>query len=238
MKIPTLILTTALLLSGCGEDTNCLQSTGNIVKEKRSQGYFSTITVYDNIDLILSNTGIESVEVEAGENILDGIKMEIVNYNLIIKNKNKCNWLRSYDKKIKVYINQPALVELYNLSNGTVSSSEQLVLDSLIIHNYGNGSLDMNLKCDKLIVDTNFLGDLTFSGEATVVKAHCIRLARLDTRKLKCQDLHITSDAESDAYVYAENSLSGIIRNQGNVFYSGNPTVDVKDEGKGNFIKE
>lgn len=239
MKFLNLFLTAILILCGCRDDSNCLKSTGTIIKEKRELDYFSGIIVNGNIDLILSSNTSQLVEVEAGKNIIDNITTEIINYQLIIKNKNKCNWLRSYDKKIKVYVSQPALIELYNLSYGKISNTNQQVFDSLVIHNYGNGELNMNIKCNKLRVDTNFLGDVFFSGEATVVKAHCFRLARLDTRYLKCQDLEIISEAEGDVFVNAENSISGKITSKGNVYYHGNPSIlNLQDLGEGNFIKQ
>jgi hypothetical protein len=228
-----------ILLVGCKDDSNCLKSTGEIIKEQRILPYFSVIDIHDNIDLILSNDSLQKIEVEAGKNIIDNIKTEVVNYQLVIKNTNKCNWLRSYDKKIKVYVSQPALVELYNNSYGKISNIEQQLFDTLTIHNYGNGELNMNIKCHKLKFDSNFFGDINLYGEATDVLIHCFRLARLDTRYLKCQNMNITLDAEGDVFVNAENSIIGKITSKGNVYYYGNPpTTNFEDLGEGNFIKK
>lgn len=239
MRIVPVLLAAMILACGCNDDSNCLKSTGKIITEKRVLGPFSSISVNDNIDLIFTPGPQQDVVVEAGENIIDNISAEVINYQLILKNKNKCNWLRSYDKKIKVYISQPALIELYNLSDGKISCTGQMLMDSLIIHNYGNGELNLNIQCDKLRVDTNFFGDVIFSGEATELSAHCFRLARLDTRSLKCQNATVLSEAEGDIFVYAENSFSGTIKSKGNVYYSGNPaSINLQDQGEGNFIQQ
>ena len=132
---------------------------------------------------------------------------------------------------------QPNLTELYNQSYGKISNTSQLTFDTLIVHNYGNGELNLNIKCKKLKVDTNFFGDLFFYGEANKVEAHCIRLAKLNTIGLKCQDLDIISDAEGDVFVFAENSIKGRINKKGNVFYYGNPVItELVDNGEGNFV--
>lgn len=239
MKIRNILLLGIIILPGCKDDSNCLKGTGNIIKEKRNLGYFTVIDVYDNIDLIFSSDSLQMIEVEAGKNIIDNITTEVINYQLIIKNKNKCNWLRSYDKKIKVYVSQPALVELYNRSYGKISNTTQQIFDTLIIHNYGNGEVNMNIKCNKLNFDSNFFGDINFSGEATEVNVHCFRLARLNTKNLKCQNMKITSDAEGDIFVYAENSISATIKSKGNIYYYGNPIItNFQDQGEGSFIKQ
>jgi hypothetical protein len=222
----------------CKDDSNCLKSTGKIITESRNLPPFNVIFVHDNLDLIFTSDTVQKVEIEAGKNIMDGISTEVINGSLYIKNNNKCNWARSYDKKIKVYISQPSFFELYNYTSGNISNSKQQVFDSLIIHNYGNGELNMNIKCDKLKVDTNFFGDIILSGEAGEVQAHCFRLARLDTRSLKCQDFSILYEAEGDSYIYAENNLSGKIKSAGNVYYYGNPvTTNLIVEGNGKFVK-
>ena len=208
------------------------------MREERYLDPFSIVSVSDNVDLVFVPGAVQKIEVEAGKNLIPNITTEVSNYQLTIKNNTDCNWMRSYDKKITVYVTQPYLIEIYNHSYGKVSNTGQLEFDSLKIHNYGNGELNMNIKCDKLWVDTNFLGDVILSGEATEVDTHCFRLARLDTRNLKCQDFTILSEAEGDHFVYAENSLTGTIKSIGNVHYYGNPvTTNFQDLGEGNFIK-
>lgn len=239
MNFRILLCLIVLLPGSCKEKSNCLKSTGKMIREYRTLAPFSSFAVTDNIDVILSPGAVPSIEIEAGENLLDYITTEVNNYHLVISNKNKCNWLRSYDKRIKVYITQPSLIEIYNLSHGIISNTDQLVFDSLILHNYGNGQLNLNIRCKKLNIDTNHFGDVTFTGEATEVNAICYRLARLDTRNLKCRDVNIRAAGEGDVFVNAENSLTGVLTNTGNVYYTGNPvTVNLRDEGKGDFIRQ
>ena len=75
---------------------DCLKSTGDIIKEQRFVKDFTTLVVHDNIFVTLTQDTENSLEVEAGENLLSLIKTDVDGGTLTITNDNSCNWVLSY----------------------------------------------------------------------------------------------------------------------------------------------
>ena len=74
---------------------DCFKSTGKIVDEYRAVQQFNEIQVMNNINLFITYDTIQEIRVEAGKNLVNLIKTDVNNNRLIIKNNNKCNWIRS-----------------------------------------------------------------------------------------------------------------------------------------------
>src|SRR3972149_5567093 len=88
------------LASACKKDKpDCFKSTGDLVREQREVGDFSSMEVYNNVNVVISQDTLNQVIIEAGENLLEEITTEINGATLVIRNNNKCNWVRSYKKK-------------------------------------------------------------------------------------------------------------------------------------------
>ena len=113
--IPALL--SVMIYSGCGKSGNCLTSTGKIIQEVRSVGAFDSIDVRDNVNVILIMDSVNKVVVESGKNIISGITTDVADHQLTIQNLNKCNWLRSYDKPLNVYISVKKLLKIKNPPN-------------------------------------------------------------------------------------------------------------------------
>jgi len=84
------ILITLSLVAGCSKKKNdCMKSTGKIVFEERTVGSFKTLEVYNNVNVIVTHGTTYAVTVEAGENLLEKITVDVKGDTLVIKNKNK-----------------------------------------------------------------------------------------------------------------------------------------------------
>ena len=87
-----LFLLLTMILIACGKENSfdLFKSTGPIVREQRTvDGTFEKISLNNNINLVLTQGNLTTIEVEAGNNLLAEIKTEIKNNTLTIKNLNK-----------------------------------------------------------------------------------------------------------------------------------------------------
>ena len=123
---------------------DCFKSTGKITTQSRDATPFTFLDLYNNVDVFISYESTYSIEVRAGENIIPGIKTTISGNTLIIKNENSCNWVRSYESPIEVYLGMPEIDSIHYQASGNVTSLNQFPGDTLRLQVLeGAGSIDL-----------------------------------------------------------------------------------------------
>src|SRR5204863_7783046 len=100
-----------------------------------------------------------------GENLMKDLKTDAVDGILKISNDNKCNWVRSYKKEIKIFIGIKNSTNIFHYGYGNISCEGQLIKDTLFIHHYSSGDINLNLKSNLIWLDMDRLGNLNLQGE-------------------------------------------------------------------------
>ena len=88
---------------------DCFTNAGPVSLQTRTAEPFRYLHMKNNVDVFLTWGQEYSIQVKAGKNIIPGIKTTIDRHTLTISNENTCNWLRSYESPLEVYISAPAL---------------------------------------------------------------------------------------------------------------------------------
>src|SRR5687767_8835474 len=115
-------------LVSCGEDhmLDCLKSTGSITSDNRNLEAFHTMQVEDNVDVWIIPDSETFVEVKAGSNLIENVTTEVSNGRLTIRNINKCNWVRDYDKPVEAWVHTPLFRNIYHLGSGKLTSTSPI----------------------------------------------------------------------------------------------------------------
>jgi hypothetical protein len=240
LKHTVIIFFAGLILNACGGDApDCMKSTGKITKEQRAVSSFSTLQVSGNLNVILISDTTGTVTVEAGEHLLKKIKTEVVGGQLSISNENTCNWVRSYKEPRNVYVGIKNATNIFHYGPGTISSEVQLVKDSMFIHLYSNGSINLNLDSKYIWMDMDNLGDFTLNGKTDKLLAYTLGVGQLNSQGMSCKYFLIESKGQGDAYVRSDSALTAYIKNSANVYYTGSPVViGGSSSGNGRLIKK
>jgi hypothetical protein len=229
-----------ILTNGCGKSgPDCFKSTGKIILEQRDITSFDSIAVYNNINLFLKQDSIYSVSVEAGENLMNKIVTRIENNQLILENNNTCNWVRSYDYPINVYVSTPRLWKLYYLSAGDVQSANTLYFDSLMVEAWGGaGSIHLTLDVFSVFVYLHQgSSDIHLKGNCGIASLVSGGYGLLDASTLVSGYVFVSSRSSNDCYVNANQELYATIESIGNIFYYGSPTkINTTINGSGSVI--
>jgi len=230
-----------LLLSGCNKDEGvCVSSTGKITLDDRGNQPFTRILVHDNINLILTHdTSLYNITVEAGENIIGGISTEIDSGKLVLRNTNTCNWLRSFEVPVNVYLTYTQLDTIIFRAAGDITCTNawpgySACLD--VIEGAGNLDLKLNVYRSYILVryGTTRIG---LSGISDVTTLISYGFGPLQAENLISEFTYISSYSPNDMFVYASIDLQAVIGNLGNVYYRGNPgTVSANISGEGKLI--
>ena len=229
-------------LPGCKKTgTDCFTSTGNIVREVRNIAEFDSIDMEDYVNLILSEDSVNKVEVEAGQNILDGIDTKVIDRQLTIRNNTKCNWLRSYSKPVNVYVSVKNLKKIYYNSSGNITTLTPIRSDNLKVDVWGGaGTIDMNLDIKGFGYFIIHMGtaDFNLHGTCSICTIFAGDFGLIQAKDLQTGYAFVTNHGSNDVYVRARQFLKARIESIGNIYYTGNPdSLDIQIHGVGEVIQ-
>src|SRR5688500_16786663 len=101
-RIYIIVITLASFISGCEEKPDCFKGTGPLTSEERPAGQVNRLELRCNADVFIHPSDENRIRVTCGANLVDKIDTELKEGNLIIRNLNRCNWVRSFDPSIRV----------------------------------------------------------------------------------------------------------------------------------------
>ncbi len=244
MKNQLIILLIAILsLTSCKKNgvSNCFVSTGEITMDNRSINSFNSILLKDNVNLILKKADSNSIIVEAGKNLISGVKTDVgENGVLEIRNDNSCNWIRSYKSPINVYLHYKVIDSIDYNSIGDVTTENVLVTDSLwIMAHEGAGQINMDVDVSTLYCSLHYgTLDIILRGKAGVSYIYSASFGFINTLDMESDYMYINNRSSNDIYVRAKTHIGATIDNIGNIYYAGNPiTVSFNKNGKGELIE-
>ena len=219
-----------LLAAGCSKDGggDCFRSTGEVKLETRTVAGFHLIEVHDNINLILAqDTTGYALQVEAGENLLDDITTEVENGHLVIRNGNTCNWVRSFEVPISVYIRFPSLDTIIFRAAGDLTFTTAWRSDSIQMDVWeGAGTLSLDLDVFKSRIYVHYgVVDVVLKGTSQVNYISNKGYGPVDARQLSTKFTFLSTLSPNDCFVNVQSEIGATIENIGNVYYLGDPAV-------------
>lgn len=237
-----LFLAMALLFARCSQDDGiCVGSTGKVITQDRTGLAYHYIEVYDNINLILTQDSVfNGIRVEAGENLIDGITTEISDGRLVVRNTNSCNWLRSFDVPVNVYLTFTRLDSLIFMAAANISCTNEWANDSIYFDVIeGAGQIDLKLDVFKSWLYVRY-GTTTFNvtGTSQVTFISSQGYGPFHAEDLYSKYTYVYTFSPNDVFVNAVAELGVEIGNIGNVYYHGDPSeVSTNIYGEGRLIK-
>jgi hypothetical protein len=209
---------------------DCIKRTGSIVNVSREITGFDKIVVEDNVNVFITQDSTYAVEVEAGKNIEPLIKAEVTGGTLTIQNKNRCNWTRSYDKPLNVYVKMPVIKYITSNGTGNIKSLNTITSISFDVRTENSGNIELTVNNSKVISHMFGYGDITLHGTTS---EHDCSIG--GNGFLYCSDLHtgytwVQSFTTGLCYVNASNLLICQIEQIGDVYCYGHPTMVQKTQ--------
>jgi hypothetical protein len=231
-----------VILAGCNKDEGvCVSSTGEVIFQDRQTIPYHTILVFDNINLFLTqDTTKNSIRVEAGENLINGITTEIDSGKLVIRNENSCNWLRSFEVPVNVYLTFTQLDTITFRAAGNITCLNEWTNHSVSLDVIeGAGQLDFKVKAYRTYFLVRYgTTSITVTGNAEVSTLISYGFGPLHAEDLFSNFTYVASYSSNDMFVYSNIELAVEIGNIGNVYYRGDPSsIVTKLFSEGKLIK-
>jgi hypothetical protein len=195
---------------------------------------FDKIVVENNLNVFITEAPEFEITVEAGENIVPLIKTEVVDGILFIRNKNRCNWTRSYKKPLNVYIKMPRIKYITSDGTGDVISTNTITTDTLDIMTKNSGNIELTVNNLLVLSHMHGSGDLKIHGSTSEHDVSIGGTAYIYADDLETTYTYIHTFTLGISYVRASSLLICRIDEKGDVFCYGNPaTVQKTQNGKG-----
>ena len=223
------------IFSACKKENrcDCIKRTGSIVTETRQINGFDKILVEDNVTVFIRQDSVFEVKVEAGENIVPLVKTEVSNGTLFVRNNNRCNWTRSYDKPLKVYIKMPVIKYITSDGTADIKSLNTITTDVFDVQTKNSGNIELTVNNAKVISHMHGSGDLTLRGRTGEHACDIGGTAFLNCKDLQTDITWVHTFTTGLCYVSTFNLIC-FIDNIGDVYCYGNPlTVQKVKNGAG-----
>ena len=241
--ILSLVMMASLVLPSCEMGLDFLNPAGKSqTVERPFNGAISKVVIDDDVDVTvyINATLQQKAVVTAGENIISGIKTEVSDSTITIKNTNSFEWTSSFKnkKEVTLYLNG-YFSDLEYFGDGNVQVVDTIVAGSFLYHcSESSGEVSMLLIAQNLVVNQqSSVSDLHIAGSCNSAAVTYRGSGWIYLDQLVASNMNITSWGSGDTYVNATGTLTAQINSIGNVIYTGNPAITLNRQGSGNLIK-
>jgi len=203
-----LLAVSIVLISSCSKSLTV--GSSEIIEEERSVTNFENVEIEGVYDTKIIHGDKHKVSVKANDNILDNIHTIVSNKTLKITMDNG-----AYDNiNIDLVITMPTIKKITKRGVGSTRIEGFYELPGLEINHFGVASFSLEGSVDELSLNKSGVG--SFDAFDLEVDIYVIEQNGIGNTRLTCS-----------------NSLSGELTGIGNIYYKGQPNIDMDVTGIG-----
>ncbi|MDC0561772.1 DUF2807 domain-containing protein [Bacteroidia bacterium] len=239
------IIIVLLMLSSCGGDQkdDCITKLGKVVTEQRDVLSFDKLYVEDRIKVFLVQDSINygRIELNGPSNLLNQIESTVTDNQLRLINTNTCNFIRSFNYDINVYVYIKELTEIHLESIAEVVSNDTININFLNIFHPALSDINLILSGDEVFIRSRNSASTILRGNLRVLKGSIEEISNLDAQYLVCEEVYIDTHSPLDCFINATKGMYLKILNSGNIFYINEPTdykILAEQTGSGQLLKK
>lgn len=189
-------------------------------QQTRSTSDFTGIKAGDSFNIHITQSDVNTVKVDAPENVQSQIKTEVKDGILVISADGNVK----SEKEITITIGVKNLNSLDISGASDIHSDNQLNSDKLSISTSGAGDIHLDLKTNELKTTISGAGDVTLKGTAQLLDATVSGAGDLKASELEADKVKARVSGAGNAKVNVKQSLDAEVSGAGDIIYKGNPT--------------
>lgn len=216
-----------------------IHGDGKTAREARKLANFDAISVAGHFEVVVRQSSISRVEVEADGNLLPYIETAVVagRQGTTLEIGVKRGFSLDSKKPLRIEVDTASLRALNMAGSGKVHI-EALKTDSLVLATAGSGHINAaKLEANKLSLSIAGSGDVMASGKAAALDVSIAGSGNTRARDLVSDEVTVSIAGSGDAEVHAVRKLKAKIAGSGSVRYLGDPQVESKVFGSGSVRK-
>jgi hypothetical protein len=225
------IIILILLFSSCkkAEDRSCWKFYGATIQKTVTLENFHALEINPNLIINLIQDSTNYCVINGGENVVNLVNTEILNGKLVLKNENKCTFLRNPKMKISVDVHFIEIDHILYQGSENVKGIGLISSQNFVIEmKETSGTIDLELNTLYFSITAepswaNFILSGTTKTASFVVKGN----AYGDARNFVVEDdIVINSRTGGDCYINGTTThLKCETNGTGNVYYTNTPSI-------------
>lgn len=219
-------------------------ATGQVTKKVLELPEFNSIYVNSNYTVYLKQTNKQEVQVEALTEIFSVSEIRVEDGVLLVNlerkpgQPNKSLWAKIDDIKLnpvmKLYISARNIGELQINGGGKIISENSLAADDLKLAVNGNGSMDLDIKGNKVKAEVTGPGNLSLRGYATRIDALVSGPGTLSAYNCPVESAKVKVAGSGICELNVSGNIEALVAGSGQVRHKGNTkTAQKKVYGSG-----
>jgi hypothetical protein len=233
-----------VLFFSCKKENNpCFKSRGDTETERRElPSSIRIVTLENNINLFIVQDSSSYISLEAGENLLDFIDTQVEGNELTISNNNKCNFLRTYKKKINAYLHIADLDSIEMNGSGNLTIADTFYTDHFVFNlsrTTGDVDVVINCKSQSRFNLHNGASKVTARGISRYNIAYNSGSGWFYFDELSMVFSQVNSKSSGNCYVGKSRTMFILLNGSGDIVYSKEPeSIEIWEHfGSGRLIK-
>lgn len=235
------LLSVIFCIHSCNSENapDCFQDAGAIVREEVILPEFNTITVFENITLVVKQGPAQKVEIETGEYLRNEVDAIVEEGRLRLTDSNDCNFVRDYGTTV-IYVTTPNLTEIRSSTGFPIKSDGVLAFESLSLLSESfsvpeaettDGSFDVDVDVATLNITVNGIAYFKLRGNAAILNVNIAAGdSRIDAREVTAQNVTVNHRGSNDILINPQIGLTGVLRGTGDVLSYNRPAEVAVDE--------
>lgn len=214
-----------------------IKGNGTIKTETRKVSNYDKISVAGSFDVKLIKGMEGSITVKADENLMEYIVTEVKNGYLKIRIKKDFNI--STNKTILVTVPFETINAISLAGSGDVYSEETIDSSDLKLSLAGSGNLNLNVSSKNLSSNIAGSGNMTLNGNSNEFNCSIAGSGNVNGYELKALVATVKIAGSGNVKINAVNEIQAKNVGSGNIYYSGNPSVEkISSVGSGSIKKK
>lgn len=209
-------------ISCYGDKDKNVKGSGNVITKTLEIQPFTALQIGGIFDVYITQGSVESVKIEADDNLIDYVKVENIKDALVLNSECEVNIKQPYTMKIHVTVKD--LKEITVNGIGDVQTEGSIRGNKLVVEDSGVGDVKLNLEYDALELNYSAVGNIMMSGNVKNAMIDYSGVGDMNAFELKVQNLELDHTGVGDTEVFASESLDIEFAGVGDVYYKGSPT--------------
>jgi hypothetical protein len=211
---------------------DCFKRAGEIDSIEFEIEKINYLNIYNKFNVYIKHDSINKVILKTNKNLIDLIDISVKDSSLNIIDNNICNFSRSYDLEIDVFLHLSNLNCLYVHGPSNVYSIDTLKYDNVLFRVYKDiGNLDITIVNTYTWLEYWFAsGNAKFRGGSVYLDILSHGYAYIDCFDFKSQYIKLNQNTTGDTKIFPITGLTVWFRDIGDVYYKGNPEfIEIKE---------
>ncbi|MFD1601774.1 head GIN domain-containing protein [Flavobacterium artemisiae] len=227
---------TALLFASCNYNFNAIEGSGNVTTEKRIvEGNFTNVKVSNAIDLVIEQSDVKEITVEADDNLQNEIITKVEHGTLVIECKYSS--FKNVTMK-KVTVKMPVIDKLEASSASTVEAKKVIQGENISLETSSAATMNVNIESDNISLESSSGSSISIEGKALKIKSSASSGATIDAEKLLANDVDAEASSGGSVNVNSIVSLKAEASSGGSINYTGSPKNLEKSAQSGGSVNK